>query len=37
MASDLSGNLSRYSCCGCHIWLTLRHASRLGPLAKLLI
>ena len=35
-ASDLSGNLSHYRCCRCHIWLTL-HASRLGPLAKMLI
>ena len=36
VASDLSGNLSHYRCCGCHIWLTL-HTSRLGPLAKMLI
>ena len=36
MASDLSGNISHYRCCGCHIWLTL-HTSRLGPLAKMLI
>ena len=28
--------LRHLRCCGCHIWLT-PHASRLGPLAKMLI